>query len=466
VPGSFTIKGYRDHWLEAVESAGVEISKDDWVMGPGAITTKDQAADISRLQSMYFREYTTQWQRFLKGINVRPFKTKADAVTALRALSASDSPLELLMIEVKRNTDLSAAPEGGGVLGWIKRLFSSDSRKEPGTTEVEKEFGPLFRFVSAEDKKTRVPISEYRAVLDQLLRSFEIKSEDQLAEASKSLLTGKDDVGLQRAEQEISRGLDAFKTAAARDAARLLNQPLDNLRAMLYGGGYEQIEKTWREQLYSKARALESAFPFSDSASETPVTDLTRFLNPVNGQFTGYFNERLASSLEESQGKWKLKESGAVKLGENFVNYLNSARELRDALFPGGGGLPEVSYEIKLQPVAGADARIDIDGTTVETRGTSPQAAKFLWPARTGASGARIVVTRNGQQSETSFPGEWGLFRMFAAGRPTKTAENQFQLSWNVGSAQVKATMQPASATSPFARRLFTQLRAPQSPNE
>ena len=148
------------------------------------------------------------------------------------------------------------------------------------------------------------------------------------------------------------------------------------------------------------------------------------------------------------------------------MNYLNSARELRDALFPGGGGLPEVSYEIKLQSLGGADARIEIDGTTVETRGASPQAAKFLWPARTGTSGARIVVTRNGQQSETSFPGEWGLFRMFAAGQPAKTAENQFQLSWNVGSAQVKATLQPSSATSPFARRLFTQMRAPQGPNE
>ena len=466
VPGSFTIKGYHDYWVKAVQSAGEEISKDDWVMGPEATATRDQSGDISRLQTMYFRDYTIQWQKFLRGISVRQYKTRSDAVEALKALSSSDSPMELLMIEVRRNTDLSAAPDGGGFWGWITGLFSSDSKKQGGTTEVEREFGPLFSYVAAEDKKARVPISEYRATLDQLLRSLEVKSDDQLAQAAKSLLTGKDEVGLQKAEQEVTRSLDPFKTAAARDAARLLAQPLDNLRAMLYGGGYEQIDRAWREQLYSKARALESSFPFTDSSSDAPVTDLAKFLNPANGQLTTFFNERLANSFEEAQGRWKLKETGAVKLSDNFVAYLNSSRELRDALFPGGGAQPEVGYEIKLQPVTGADVRIEIDGTSVETRGTTVQAAKFSWPARAGTSGARILVLKNGQQAEVSFPGEWGLFRMFAAGRPTKSGDNQFLLSWSAGSVTVRASLQPSSAASPFERRLFTSLRAPQGPNE
>ena len=318
VPGSFTIKGYHDYWLKAVESAGEEISKDDWVMGPEATATRDQSGDISRLQTMYLREYTIEWQKFLKGISVRQFKTRADAVEAFRALSASDSPMELLMIEVKRNTDLSAEPEGDGIWGWVTGLFSSDSKKEGGTTEVEREFGPLFPYVAAEDKKARVPISEYRATLDQLLRSLEVKSDDQLAQAAKSLLTGKDEVGLQKAEQEVARSLDAFKTAGSRDAARLLAQPLDNLRAMLYGGGYEQIDRAWREQLYSKARALESGFPFADSSSDAPVTDLARFLNPANGQLTLFFNERLATSFRRGGREMEAQGDGRGKALRQF----------------------------------------------------------------------------------------------------------------------------------------------------
>src|ERR1700752_5419028 len=110
---------------------------------------------------------------------------------------------------------------------------------------------------------------------------------------------------------------------------------------MLYGGGYEQIERGWREQIYPRARAVESGFPLTDSG-ESSVTDLARYLNPTNGQLTTFFNERLATSFEDAQGQWRLKETGAFKFSEGFVNYLNKARRLREALFPNGGQQPEV----------------------------------------------------------------------------------------------------------------------------
>ena len=466
VPGSFTITGYREYWGDAMGSAAEEISKDDWVMGPQGTASKDQTADLGKLQSMYFREYTAQWQRFIKGISVRPFRTRDDAIEALKVLSGSNSPVELLMVELDRNTNLGAAPSGGGVIAWIKGLFSSKKENVGGTTEVEKEFRPVFSFVAAEDKKESAPMSQYRATLRRVLDALESRSEDQLAQTAKALLTGKDEIGLQKAEQEVSGLVDSFKTAASSDVAKLLKQPLSNVRAMFYGGGYEQIERSWREQVYPKAHALESGFPFTDTSSATPVTDLGRFLNPVNGQITTFFNERLATSFDDAQGQWKLKESGAVKLSDSFVNYLNGTRRLRDALFPNGGQQPEVGYEITLQPVPGADVVIEVDGNRVETRGTSPQSSKFIWPARAGASGARITVIQSGgQSSERTFPGEWGLFQMFAAGGPNKIAENQYQVAWNVGTATVRATLRPASATNPFERRLFTALRAPQSPN-
>src|SRR4029079_18344980 len=130
--------------------------------------------------------------------------------------------------------------------------------------EVEKEFRPLFGFVAAGKDETS-PISQYRATLRPLQEALESASADQLSQTSRMLLTGKDDIGLQKAELGISKDLDTFKTAAARDASALLKQPLGNLRAMLYGGGYEQIERGWGEQIYSKAHGLETGFPFTDS---------------------------------------------------------------------------------------------------------------------------------------------------------------------------------------------------------
>jgi type VI secretion system protein ImpL len=466
VPGSFTIEGYREYMRPAIESAAEEISKDDWVMGSAVTSAQAQSTDISKLQGMYLREYADQWRKFVRGISIREFKSKDDAVEALKALSSTNSPMERVMSAVARNTKLSAKPESHGIWGWIKSWFSRSNDDElGGDTEVEKEFRPLFQFVSSgEAKKDSSPMSQYRAELRRVLDPLEGASADQLAQTSKSLLTGKDDMGLQKADQAVSNLLEGFKTAAAGDVKNLLRQPLDNLRAMLYGGGYEQIEKGWREQIYPSAHSIESGFPFTD-AGESSVTDLGRLLNPVNGQFTTFFNERLGSSFDDVQGQWRLKESGAFKFSEGFISYLNNARKLREALFPNGGQQPEVTYDITLQPAPNTDVVIEIDGTRVETRGTSAASAKFIWPARSGSSGAKISVTGgNGEPpAEKTFPGAWGLFKMFNAGGASKTTDNQFVLSWNVGGVPVRATLRPSSANNPFQRTLFTSLHAPQN---
>ncbi len=465
VPGSFTIEGYRDHMKQAIETANEEISKDDWVMGTGAASAATQGDEIGKLQEMYFNEYTDQWMKFVRGMSVREFNSKEDAVEALKALSSAESPLERAMQEVARNTNLSAKPEAQSWWDWFISWFvSPEDTATGGNTKVEKEFLPLFQFAQSEKGKTdSAPISQYRAELRRVHDSVEPLSQEQLAGAQKALAAGKDDIGLQKAEQNVSRMLESFKSVPASAVAALLKQPLDNLRVLVYGKGYKEIEKTWREQVYPKAHALESGFPFTDTG-ESSVTDLARFLNPSNGQFTTYFNERLAASFEDAQGKWKLKEASVFKFSDDFVKYLNDARRLREALFPNNGAQPEVSYDITLQPATDTDITIEIDGTRVETRGTSPASAKFIWPTRSGASGARITVLPNGgEPSEKTFPGEWGLFKMFNAGGANKTGENQYTLQLNIGGVPVKATLRPSSANNPFERSLFTNLRAPEN---
>jgi type VI secretion system protein ImpL len=464
VPGSFTINGYRDHMKSTIDNAGEEISKDDWVMGSAAVNTNQaQATDISKLQAMYLRDYTDQWRKFLRGVSVQPFKTKDDAVEGLRVLSATDSPIELVMSEVARNTNLSKKPESTGVWGWIKSWFTSETDEMGGTTEVEKEFRPLFQFVASADKKASSPMSQYRAELRRVLEPLEGATENQLQQTASALLTGKDDLGLQKAEQAVSSLLEAFKTAAATDTAALLKQPLQNLRGFLYGGGFEQILTTWNQQVYPKARAIESGYPFTDSG-EASVSDLSSFLNPVNGQFTQFFNKNLATSFDDAQGQWKLKESGAIRFSDEFVKYINNLRRLRESLFANGGQQPEVGYDLTLQPAGDSDVVIEIDGTRLEVRGTSAQSAKFIWPARSGSSGARItVLPSSGETAERTFPGTWGLFKMIDAGSRGLSDSAQFDLVWNVGNTQVRAKLRAGSANNPFLRSLFRNLHAPQS---
>jgi len=464
VSGSYTIDGYRNYMKSAIENAGEEISKDDWVMGSAATSTSQaQATDISKLQTMYLRDYTDQWRKFLSSISVRPFRTKDDAVEALRTLSATDSPMGRVMSEVARNTNLSRS-DSSGFWGWLKSWFSTETNELGGNTDVEKEFRPLFQFVTPGDKKDSAPISQYRAELRRVLDPLEGTSENQLQQTSQAVLTGgKDDLGLQKADQAISSLLEAFKTPAAQDTAALLRQPLQNLRGFLYGGGIEQIARSWNDQIYPRAHTIESGYPFTDSG-EASLTDLSGFLNPVNGLFSQFFTKNLTTSFDDVEGRWKLKETGAVKFSDDFVKYVNSARKLREAMFPNGGQQPEVAYDLTLQPVANTDVMVEIDGTKVEVRGNAAQSAKFIWPPRFGSSGAKITVLPNGgETAERTFPGTWGLFKMIDAGSRGASGGSQFDLAWNVGTVQVRATLRAASANNPFQRSLFRNLRAPQN---
>src|SRR5258705_10183321 len=159
--------------------------------------------------------------------------------------------MERVMSEVARNTNLSKKPESTGIWGWIKSWFSTNTDNDlGGSTEVEKEFRPLFQFVtSGENKKESSPMSQFRAELRRVLDPLESSSENQLQQTSQALLTGKDELGLQKQDQTIAAMLEGFKTAAATDTANLLKQPRQNMRALLHEGGNETIVKGWHDQV-------------------------------------------------------------------------------------------------------------------------------------------------------------------------------------------------------------------------
>lgn len=464
VPGSYTIEGYRERVAGALAEAAVEIGRDDWVMGARAGAPGGGGADAGKLREMYFRDYADQWRNFLRGLGVREYATKADAVEVLAQISSSDSPLERVLSAVARQTNFSAPPEGSGVWHWIKNLFARRPTADTGaTSEPEKEFRPLFAFVAApEGKKEGAPVAQYRAALAAVVDPLAGASQTQLEQTARTLLTGRDDLGLQKAEQTVAAMLEPFKqTAGGGEAAALLKQPLDNLRALLYGSGYAQIQQTWRGEIYPKSRALEAGFPFVARDSEAPLADLVRFINSENGQFTVFFNTQLAGSFDDVQGAWALKESGAYRFSKDFIKYLNDVRRLREALFPNGGAQPEVLYALEVEPVENTNLTIEIDGQQLVVENQKP--AKFFWPARAGTpAGASIKVEANGAEEQTlNMAGDWGLFRLFAAGSPAGRSDNSFALKWTVGDVQVRATLRPLSLKHPFQTDIFSKVRAP-----
>jgi type VI secretion system protein ImpL len=451
VSGSFTLAGYKQ-MLRAIDAAAKKMSEEDWVMGEGAARGKDQAADVSKLNAMYAQQYIDEWRNFLKEVRVKDFKGPEQAVAALKELSANSSPLVQVIKEVARQTNIS----GGGSSFLSKLNFFSGGKSESGVAaQIDKAFRPIIDF--AEGKKDADSLSVYLKALTDVRDLLNTASGDQWAQASKTLLTANDPKGFQKSEQAVKALLEEMgKNEAGTDAANLLAQPFGNVRAIVVGDIREQIEKDWTEKLFKPASEIESGYPFKVTTREASLPDLAKFLNPVDGQLTVFFKEKLESSFDDAGGQWKPKE-GKLKFSDSFVSYLNAARRLRDALFQTGGKQPAFDYTMTLQRAAGANTLVEIqaDDKRVDTQNVSQ---RITWA---GSSLAKVAVS---SAEPRTYSGTWSLFKMFEDGHPSKAPDNQYALGWKVGSMTVQARLAPPSpANNPFDMKLFRELHAPPS---
>ncbi len=497
VPSAYTVEGYQ-LMKKAISDADQELSKDDWVMGEQSNTGNVQTTDSSRLQSRYFRDYADNWKAFVKSLNVVPYKEKTTADNALQIFSSANSPIEVLLKEVARQTKLSAKPEPDGWIEWLWSFLPSSGgdEKEP-ITDVEKEFNPLYTFLGEKDAKN-TPVEKYRTAIGQVSNKFGGFRPDELKKISQDLARNDDKEfpQLRRAENDIRSLLGIFnETSTGQEIADFLKEPLGNLQVLLGADVKSQLAKNWKEQIFPNAKEIEKGFPFEDGQTEADLTKLTAFLNSANGSLSEFFNKNLKIYFDGEPGQLKLKESSPVKFNQEFVTYLNNAFRLRRALYGESGASPKYEYEFRLLNVKDSIIEVSIDGQKLNSEGTA--STKLTFPAGSGAEtgvfmqfgstsgtvstappvsantsssnvNSSTTTSRSSQNTGSSeplkFPGNWGLFRFVAAGSPNKQASGEYLLTYKFGGKTVNATVKP-SGEDLFdkERTIFTALKAPEN---
>lgn len=451
VPGAYTLEGYREMGERLKSSVAEEFRKDDWVMRADAAAVENIDLKKDELVNLYHRDYKGHWQRFLQETRLPEFKSKEEAVKGLRLLSGSTSPLEALLRETARQTNLSAG--GGGWWAWLGGLFKSKTSTAQ-TTEVEREFRPLILFFGGKAEAT--PAAEYRTQLKKVAEKLSLESRS-LADLSAAMQAGNDTIGLNAARKTVEGSLEAkgFDSAspAAEAAGRVLKLPLDSLNALLVGADFEQIEKAW-QGIQRRAAGFEQGFPFADGA-DVSLPLLAQYLNPQDGELTKFVRGPLKPYFEED---WSVRKEAADKFAPEFAAYVAAARRLQDALFPEKGKLPNVQYELTVAPVAGASARVEIDGGPPLST-ADKTTANIAWPG--DKSGVRVTYTPDaGEEVVAQSAGEWGLVKFFRASGGGEGRTPPFTLT--PAGTPLRLTLQPKSG-DPFRRELFTALRAPKN---
>jgi type VI protein secretion system component VasK len=492
VPNAYTRAGYEQMKI-AIAEADIKLSEGDWVMGETGKRDIAQTTDASKIQDMYYRDYSDHWRNFVKSINVKPYKTKDEAANAFQTFSSASSPMKILLTEVSKNTNLSAPTEEGGLWNWIKSWFQSKKNTDTGgNTQPEKDFRPLFTFIGKKDQAEAPPVEKYQNEMANVYKEVNGRSADELRGIAQAMQNDQDPLKLRARDTAISNLIKAFsETPASQEIAALLQEPLGNLKVLLGGDAKTQLTKMWTEQIAPSAKEVETGYPFDDSQGEVDLNKLTAYLNPADGKLSKFYDERLKKYFEESGGQLKVKADSELKFTEEFVAYLNAAFALRKALY-GTNPTPKFEYEFTLQPAQGALVQVTIDGQPITSSGTG--AFKGTFPAATGAETGVLISlgpasdsttpsTANSSNSNVSpktssspapasapsassatslkFPGNWGLFKFVDAGKPQKQGTD-YQLTYNLGGKTITAVIKPSGGDL-FDKNVFKAFKAPQN---
>ena len=479
VPGAFTKAGYLQMRLAILE-AELKLSEDDWVMGELGRKSVNlaQSTDSAKLQERYYRDYADHWQKFVKALEVKPYKNKTEATTALQTFAQANSPIEILAREIAKNTNLSDQSETLGWIDWIKSFFVKKNIAATGGSPPETEFRALFTFIGTKEKPDAAPVAKYRAELAKVYNDFNGVSEDRMKKIAEQMANDEDPIKLTARETAVTSLLAAFKeTPSGQAMAAFLQKPIGNLKALLGADAQGQMVKIWNEQIVPDAKEIEKNFPFDESAGETDLAKLTAFLAPGEGKFSKFYDEKLSRYFEESNGQLKQKDTAELKFSDEFIAYLNNVMKLRKALYS-AGATPKFDYEFTLDPVKDAIVEISLDGQVVKSEGTG--SIKGTFPAASAAEtgvlvnlGSTSTVTSSAPASNSNsssgssssslkYQGNWGLFKFVAASRPQKQAGGEYLLSFSVGGKAVTAKIK-SSPEDVFDTSIFKQVRVPQS---
>jgi type VI secretion system protein ImpL len=366
-----------------------------------------------------------------------------------------------------------------GLAHWFKaRLFErapaavAVAAALPQAGALGREFAPVAALLAARDKDSSLMrtyldhLSRLRARLNgirnqgdpgpgarQLMQQTLEGSGSELADA------------LRHVDEQMMAGLGDAQKQAIRP---LLVRPLIQVFAGLVAPTEEEINKTWRAQVYEPfGRTLAGKYPFAPAGSaEASQAEIGQVFGPEGA---------IARFVGSSLGALVVRRGDALAprtwadMGLTFTPQTLQRFPAWMAPVAAGGVASSTQTVFQLLPHASSgltEYSIEIDGQVLRFRNGVPQWSNMVYPGPQGSSGVRISgVTQEGKVVELfSDTGAAGLRRMIDAASRSRKEEGVHELRWSSGGVAVtvdlRITSSPGSAQGDSG---FRGMRLPES---
>ncbi len=437
IPGFYTQQGYQQYFAPQGVNLVTDILRDNWVLGEGSdISAMDLRRLMVELEQRYFRDYANYWGDALGRVALRPSNDAGEASELLAGLISANSPVLLLLQEVRENTRFALvadtlgslptpADRGGDKAGALGKLTVAAAGQAQGALAkalpdtakqaLQLRFEPLHRLLDNNNGPAGDLTPALQALNDvqlQLASLARASAPEQAAfDMAKARMSGQRDAlsSLRNASGRLPRPVSAWFSVLAEDSWRLV---LDDT--------YRYLNQRYQSELYSFYRkAVHKRYPFdAHSASDVALADFREFFK-AHGIAERFFETYMRPFVSGDPGRYRLRsiDGQSLPASNAYLDQMAALQVIRQSFFAHNPNEPEVQFKLEpytLDPSV-SRAEFRFGHQVVEYRHGPIVPTAFSWPTDAQDGRSSLVLERAvgrpiGIEKNT---GPWSLFRLF-----------------------------------------------------
>jgi type VI secretion system protein ImpL len=416
VPYFYTYAGFQNAFLGHLSDIAEKVKNDRWVLGRAGSQSSVEAQfqtlgpDLLRL---YTRDFIAEWRAAVGRLKLKPVMADKPQYTVLGALASVTSPMKELLKSVRDETSLTrpraapADPKTSGspaiktaaAAGPTPSLLTQQDRA-PGS-EIEAAFKASDLMLEG----SPAPIDVILGTLAEIRRNLTLLATDQTMSAQATA----------QLKVQVSN-LRASANIAPSPWRELLIQAAGMFEGEVTTSSRAELERAFGEVAGACQAIVNNRYPFfKNSQRDVPLIDFGKLFGS-GGILDRFYKEHLAGLVDTSHPTWRWRADNPIsrQLSPGSVAEFQRGAEIRDTFFSTGGAMPSLSLSVIPPPAGqGGAARLEINGTVIESRSGTSTPVPVQWP---GAGIDRSALTVGGDfmgpPSVLEKQGAWSLFRL------------------------------------------------------
>ncbi len=493
IPGFYTSQGYQQYF--SVQGANLvnDILRDNWVLGEGSgISDMDMRRLMVELEQLYFRDYANYWGEAVNQVGLIPFSDAGEGADQLSALTAANSPLLLLLTEVRENTRFPVLAEatdegnpaaeaaankavakklgkgGAAVAGAVADKARDALAKKPlpdtARMALQRRFEPLHRLLDDNNgpgpdlAPTMQALNDLQQQLASLARSNQ--AEEASYQMAKARMSG---------QRDALSSLRNGTVRLPRPVAGWFNLLSDDIWRMVLNDTYTYLNQRYQSELYSHyGRTIESRYPFNaHGTSDVAISDFRDFFK-AQGVADRFFDTYMRPFVSGEPGAYRLRslDGQSLPMTKAYLEQMSAAQTIRQSFFAQNPEEPQVQFKLEPYTLDPAVSRAEFrfGDTVIDYRHGPIVSTSLKWPteAQDGNTSLTLEQLNGRPMALEKNGGPWSLFRLldlmqteYLKGRDTMV------LKANVGGMRANYLLTSQRTPNPFDLTVLRGFRLP-----